>query len=253
MAATKTVRVPKAYFAISDHQSTKSAIVMEYIANMKSLSKGSQKLGESLANLHLHNINLGKRLSKQTNWVGKGRDENNEFISEFGFHCATCCGSIPMVNEWHNDWVAFYARFRLEDKVNGVLENCGDRELRELWSKLQIVIPNFFKDCDDNQIVPSLLHGDLWSGNAGETDETPVIFDPSSFYGHSEFDLAIARVFGGFGRRFFDAYHSVIKKASFFDKRCELYELFHYLNHWQHFGNSYRSQSINIMKRLCKS
>ena len=61
---------------------------------------------------------------------------------------------------------------------------------------------------------------------------TAVIFDAASFYGHSEYDLGIAKMFGGFGQAFFTAYHHVIPKAPGFDQRNELYQLFHYLNHW---------------------
>ena len=59
-----------------------------------------------------------------------------------------------------------------------------------------------------------------------------VAFDPASFYGHHEYDLAIAGMFGGFTRAFYDAYHKEIPKEKGFDKRHELYKLFHHLNHW---------------------
>ena len=60
----------------------------------------------------------------------------------------------------------------------------------------------------------------------------PVVFDPGSFYGHHEFDLAITRMFGGFSNRFYDAYHDVIPQEMGFAARQKLYLLFHYLNHW---------------------
>lgn len=81
-------------------------------------------------------------------------------------------------------------------------------------------------------IRPSLLHGDLWSGNAGQTPDGVAIFDPASFYGHHEYDLGIASMFGGFGKRFYDSYFEEIPKQPGFEKRLQLYELFHYLNHW---------------------
>lgn len=59
-----------------------------------------------------------------------------------------------------------------------------------------------------------------------------VIYDPATFYGHHEFDLAIAGMFGGFSRSFYDAYHKLIPKAPGFEARHRLYQLFHYLNHW---------------------
>ena len=59
-----------------------------------------------------------------------------------------------------------------------------------------------------------------------------VAFDPASFYGHHEFDLAIAGMFGGFSKAFYDAYHKEIPKEKGFNKRHQLYQLFHHLNHW---------------------
>ena len=59
-----------------------------------------------------------------------------------------------------------------------------------------------------------------------------VMFDPACFYGHHEYDLAIAGMFGGFTRQFYDEYHSIIPKAAGFELRHKLYLLFHYLNHW---------------------
>lgn len=102
------------------------------------------------------------------------------------------------------------------------------------------------------EIVPALLHGDLWSGNVAEDDSGPIIYDPASFYGHSEFELAIALMFGGFPRPFFTAYHQKVPKAPGFDRRLLLYQLFNYLNHWNHFGRQYRSPSLGTMRKLLK-
>lgn len=85
-----------------------------------------------------------------------------------------------------------------------------------------------------------------------ECSDGPIIFDPASFYGHSEYELAIAGMFGGFGGSFYNAYHEKIPKAAGFAKRQQLYQLFHYLNHWNHFGGGYRGSSLRIMKDLTK-
>ncbi|MFH4983700.1 hypothetical protein AB6A40_010409, partial [Gnathostoma spinigerum] len=79
----------------------------------------------------------------------------------------------------------------------------------------------------------------------------PVIFDPASFYGHSEFEMGILTMFGGFSQDFFTAYHSLIPKSEGFAERVRLYELFHHFNHWNHFGRGYRGGTISIMKSLC--
>lgn len=117
------------------------------------------------------------------------------------------------------------------------------------FCNLQVKIPQFFKDVE---VVPALLHGDLWGGNVAECTEGPVIFDPASFYGHSEYELGIAGMFGGFNSSFYSAYHAKIPQAIGFDKRNQLYQLFHYLNHWNHFGGGYRGSSVRIMKNLLK-
>ncbi|CAL4073255.1 unnamed protein product, partial [Meganyctiphanes norvegica] len=124
----------------------------------------------------------------------------------------------------------------------------GDREAQELWSHLQLKIPQFFTGIE---VKPSLLHGDLWSGNASQTNDGPVIFDPASFYGHHEYDLAISGMFGGFSRSFWDGYHNVIPKERYWNERHKLYKLFHNLNHWNHFGSGYRGGSLQIMRDLC--
>lgn len=59
-----------------------------------------------------------------------------------------------------------------------------------------------------------------------------AIFDPASFYGHSEYEFGIATMFGGFSRKFFNSYHKLIPKADGFDTRIRMYQLFHYMNHW---------------------
>ena len=183
-------------------------------------------------------------------------------------------------NEWQDDWVTFFSQQRLQHQLNMVENSYGDREARELWAKLQVhphqkqtllisydcidnlpvqltylvcfwqlKIPQFFTDVE---IVPALLHGDLWGGNVSECGDGPVIFDPASFYGHSEFELGIAGMFGGFNRAFYSAYHEKIPKAPGFAERNQLYQLYHYLNHWNHFGGGYRGSSIGIMKNLLK-
>ncbi|XP_047689036.1 ketosamine-3-kinase isoform X3 [Prionailurus viverrinus] len=179
---------------------------------------------------------------------GGGRAER-PFVDQFGFDVVTCCGYLPQVNVWQEDWVTFYARQRIQPQMDMVEKGSGDREALELWSALQLKIPDLFRDLD---IVPALLHGDLWGGNVAEDSSGPIIFDPASFYGHSEYELAIAGMFGGFSRSFYSAYHSAIPKAPGFEARLQLYQLFHYLNHWNHFGSGYRGSSLSIMRNLIK-
>ncbi|XP_063874866.1 ketosamine-3-kinase-like isoform X2 [Scylla paramamosain] len=79
----------------------------------------------------------------------------------------------------------------------------------------------------------------------------PVIFDPASFYGHHEYDIASAAMFGGFSPQFWDEYHALIPKASGWNNRHKLYKLFHNLNYWNHFGCGYRNRSLIMLRDLC--
>ncbi|XP_015781939.1 ketosamine-3-kinase [Tetranychus urticae] len=248
---TKTIRVPKPKFTMDFTNRDEGAVLcMEYIDKMVGLSKYQDKCGEELAQLHIDNINLEKVEKKLENWVGK--EPERQYVDKFGFDAVTCCGKIPLVNEWVDDWIGFYARNRLDVQIRMVQSDYGNREIGEYWSALQLKIPKFFKQISEIPIKPSLLHGDLWGGNAGETEEGPIIFDPASFYGHHEFELSIAGMFGGFRHQFYTSYFRTIKKYPGFDDRQQLYQLFHYLNHWNHFGGRYAQQSLNLMKQLSK-
>ncbi|XP_025783412.1 ketosamine-3-kinase isoform X2 [Puma concolor] len=245
---TGTVKAPKP-IKVLDAPGGGSMLVMEHL-DMRYLSSHAAKLGAQLADLHLENKRLGEMLQKEAGTVGKGGGRaERPFVDQFGFDVVTCCGYLPQVNEWQDDWSTFFARHRLQAQLDLIEKDYADREARELWSQLQVKIPDLFCGLE---IIPALLHGDLWSGNVAEDDSGPIVYDPASFYGHSEFELAIALMFGGFPRSFFTAYHRKIPKAPGFDRRLLLYQLFNYLNHWNHFGRQYRSPSLGTMRKLLK-
>ena len=224
---TRTIKVPRPIKVLDRPDGPGSILVMEYV-DMRRCSNQA-RLGQQLAQLYLHN-------SQQT-------EENR--VTRFGFDVETCCGFLPQSNTWHSDWVSFYT-----DKLGEqIARQPNDSELQQLWCSLKGRIGNLFEGVE---VFPSLLHGDLWSGNIAQSGEDPVIFDPASFYGHHEYDLAIGKMFGGFAAEFANSYHSQIPKQPGFEERSQLYQLFHYLNHWNHFGEGYRSQSISIIKRFVK-
>uniref|UniRef100_A0A8C5UL49 protein-ribulosamine 3-kinase n=1 Tax=Malurus cyaneus samueli TaxID=2593467 RepID=A0A8C5UL49_9PASS len=206
-----------------------------------------------LADLHLHNQQLREKIKKEGSIVGKGQGQMEvQFVDRFGFHTVTCCGYLPQVNNWHSDWVSFFARQRIQPQMD-LIERSSETGIIYMFcfSPLQLKIPSFFSGIE---IVPSLLHGDLWGGNVAEDDSGPVIFDPASFYGHSEYDLAIAGMFGGFDSAFYSAYHSKIPRITGFEKRLKLYQLFHYMNHWNHFGSGgYRRVFFKHYEKPCKT
>ncbi|KAF2345709.1 Fructosamine/Ketosamine-3-kinase, partial [Trinorchestia longiramus] len=236
---TKTVRVPKPYLLVSDEESRDGTVVLVMEALDMKGGSATALLGSQLADLHLHNMKLRDAPSASRVTPSSSDDSDSTgvtYVDRFGFGVPTCCGFLPQDNEWCDDWQVFFARKldyqikRLETERSGA----SVREAGVLWSVLQPLLPRLFDDVP--AIVPSLLHGDLWGGNVSSVEEqgvtVPVIFDPASFYGHHEYDLAIAMMFGGFSKSFFAAYFEKIPKASGWEKRNELYKLFHYLNHW---------------------
>lgn len=237
---TRTIKAPAPMTIVADPESVGGALVLEYL-DLGRLTEWS-KLANDLANLHQFNSILGKKKSKLESWVGGSKGlcaedppeqaktliegkakvsiddqlvQELSYIDQFGFDFPTCCGKIAQDNEWQDNWIEFYARNRLDPQIRMVIENDGDREVIEYWSELQLSVHKFFTDC--RQIEPALLHGDLWSGNLGQVEGTPVVFDPSSFYGHSEFDLSISTLFGGFPRIFYTEYFKKIPKVKGFD------------------------------------
>ena len=117
--------------------------------------------------------------------------------------------------------------------------NCG-----RAWE----AVPQFFGSYVP---VPSLLHGDLWGGNwAADSSASPVLFDPATYFGDREADLAMTELFGGFDKRFYDAYSAAWPLDSGYASRRDLYNLYHVLNHFNLFGGGYASQAGDIVDRL---
>uniref|UniRef100_UPI00358E8330 ketosamine-3-kinase-like isoform X2 n=1 Tax=Myxine glutinosa TaxID=7769 RepID=UPI00358E8330 len=244
--STNTVRVPRPIKSLAN-PSGGAVLIMEHL-DMHSLNRHQKMLGERIAALHLHNQHVGDELKKHKGTIGKGvGQEDVQYVEKFGFYTTTCCGYIPQANDWQQEWPTFFINQRLQPQLDLIERDYGDREVHQLWSQVQSKIPVLFEGMT---IRPSLLHGDLWGGNVAETSEGAVVFDPASFYGHSEFELAIAGMFGGFGHNFYDAYHSLIPKSPGFEKRMKLYRLFNYLNHWNHFGTGYKGSTLSTMRSL---
>ena len=92
---------------------------------------------------------------------------------------------------------------------------------------MKSICEKYFKN-----VKPSILHGDLWSGNYLISDlGIPYLNDPSIYYGHSEIDIAMSKLFGGFGTKFYSEYHKIIPKDKFTEERIELYQLYYFLSY----------------------
>jgi len=144
--------------------------------------------------------------------------------------------------------VSFFRDRRLRYQLD-LAERCGHLgRLQERGRELLERIGAFFSAYEP---VASLLHGDLWGGNWGVDERgTPVIFDPAVYYGDREADLAMTRLFGGFGADFYAAYAAAWPLDPGAPLRVELYNLYHLLNHANLFGGGYPRQAERTVDRL---
>jgi protein-ribulosamine 3-kinase len=185
----------------------------------------------------------------------------------FGFPVTTCCGDTPQDNSYKESWADFYAENRLRFILRrGEKAQGADKEFHRLVeATASQVVPHLIGDERLNNgkgIIPVVVHGDLWSGNASvgiigseEGNPVDVVYDSSACYAHSEFELGIMKMFGGFGGSFLKEYHELCPKTDpveEYEDRVKLYELYHHLNHWAMFGGGYKSGAASIMKTLIK-
>ncbi|MHB1238941.1 MAG: fructosamine kinase family protein [Gammaproteobacteria bacterium] len=166
----------------------------------------------------------------------------------FGWHRDNTIGSTPQPNAVSDDWVAFWRERRLGFQLELAARNGHGGRLQSRGQRLMAGLPAFFQG---HRPVPALLHGDLWGGNYGMTDAgEPVIFDPATYHGDREADLAMTELFGGFGERFHHAYGEVFPVDPGYPTRRVLYNLYHVLNHLNLFGGGYRAQAEQMIDLL---
>ena len=154
----------------------------------------------------------------------------------FGLKSNNYIGALPQSNRPNADWPLFYREERLLPQVRlaaskNRLESKDLNAFEHLWRVLPELLP---------REKPSLIHGDLWSGNflAAATNEA-VLIDPSICYAHREMDLAMSRLFGGFPPEFYEAYEANFPLLPNHRDRIEIYQLYYLLVHVNLFGTSY--------------
>jgi len=242
IAKTQTIRVPQPItVGISGKQ---CYLVLEHL---ELTARGNAKLlGQQLAALHRYtSLSLPTIRGKDRMGVEK---ESTATLPCFGFAQDNFIGSTPQPNGWKTDWIAFWREHRLGYQLQLAAQNGYGGRLQTLGEELMEALPVFF---DGYTPKPSLLHGDLWSGNHSFlSDGTPTIFDPASYYGDRECDLAMTELFGGYSTGFYSAYRAAYPLDAGYSTRRDLYNLYHILNHANLFGVSYVSQAEQIMQKL---
>jgi protein-ribulosamine 3-kinase len=219
---SQTVRVPELIAGAPDF------LLLEYIPSGAARPGSYHQLGRQFARLHQF----------------RG--------SRFGFSEDNFLGASPQSNRAESaeqqNWCAFYATHRLE--FQGQLaeqKGWATPELRRGLTRLLERLPELLQGTEE---PPSLLHGDLWSGNhLMDAEGQGWLIDPAVYYGHREADLAMTTLFGGFPSEFYQGYDEVYPRLPGWQQREPLYHLYHLLNHLNLFGGSYAGQIQRILSR----
>ena len=182
---------------------------------------------------------MGQQLAQMHRWRPSGQRR------KFGWHRDNTLGSTPQINGWCDRWTEFWIERRLRFQLDLARRNGGSFPLTD---RLLAAVPDLL---GDREVQPSILHGDLWSGNGAiAADGTPVIFDPATYWGDRETDLAMTELFGGFPEYFYRGYVDVWPLDDGYSDRKLLYNLYHVLNHFNLFGGGYGPQAQSMMARL---
>jgi fructosamine-3-kinase len=166
--------------------------------------------------------------------------------SFFGLDTNNYIGSIPQSNNKHNHWASFYSEERILPLIQKAFsqKKCTVDEIKlaeKVCAKFESLMP---------PEKPSLLHGDLWSGNFMANNECKaVIFDPAVYFGHREMDIAMTKLFGGFDACFYDYYNEAFPLQSLWQQRLDLFQLYPLLVHLVLFGGHYHTSAMSILKK----
>lgn len=213
LAASRTLRIPRVLAATDAIGGAPAFLALEWIEPGRPARDHDEQLGRGLAALHA---------SGATN---------------FGYVRDNFLATLEQTNAPLGTWHEFYASRRImplaiQARLRGLLDVATMREIESVCERMESL-------CGPAE-PPSRLHGDLWGGNAlVASDGVPVLIDPAVYGGHREVDLAMMRLFGGFGERVFAAYHEAHPLAPGHEERVPLYQLYPLLAHVCLFGTSY--------------
>ena len=198
--------------------------------------------------LLLEDLAPGARCPDYWEQFGRGLAALHQYTSpQFGFAHDNYIGSTPQPNRWMDDGWRFFAEQRLLYQAglarrSGLLSSAAVRQVERLANRLGEMVP---------AQPASLIHGDLWSGNASsDSVGRPALIDPAAHYGWAEAELAMTALFGSFPAAFYRAYQQVRPLEPGFAERYPIYNLYHLLNHLNLFGEGYLGEVLGILGRF---
>ena len=187
-------------------------LLLEFIASATPMQGFWQNFGQGLAGLHTIRQD------------------------QYGLAYDNFIGTLPQKNRAHHSWITFYREERLRPQLRmardaGRMTAPDSARFEKLFDRLPLLLP---------EEAPSLIHGDLWSGNYMIDEQgLPVLIDPAVSFSNREADLAMTRLFGGFAPAFYEAYDATFPLTNGWETRMELYQLYYLMVHVNLFGGSY--------------
>lgn len=225
LAANTSFRIPRVLGICDTEQH--SALILEWldVAPLRNAHDAS-RAGEALAAMHA---------------IPQPR---------FGWPRDNYIGSTPQTNPETDNWARFFAQHRLTPQLQRAAQQGFGGDLQRNGERVCERLPAFFLEYHP---APSLIHGDLWSGNVGVLpDGTPALFDPACYCGDREAELAMTELFGGFPMAFYAAYRAALPLHDDYERRKPIYNLYHVLNHLNLFGRGYLGQAERMLEQLAR-
>ncbi len=184
-----------------------------------------KKLGKGLGELHL-----------------KSAESNPKM---FGFPVEGFIGTTDQKQGMEDNWIDCFLNLRIIPQLLILKSTTLDKEIiNKVKEKIKSELLN-------HKPINALVHGDLWSGNAGmDKNGKGVIFDPASWWADNEVDIAMTKLFGGFRKEFYEEYHKIFPIKKGFEKRIIIYNFYHILNHANMFGGGYLKQVEDYVKAI---
>jgi fructosamine-3-kinase len=184
-----------------------------------------KKLGKGLGELHL-----------------KSAESNPKM---FGFPVEGFIGTTDQKKGFEDNWIDCFLNLRIIPQLLFLKSTPLDKET------INKVIEKIKSELLNHKPINSLVHGDLWSGNAAMNKSGKgVIFDPASWWADNEVDIAMTKLFGGFRKEFYEEYHRIFPIKNGFEKRIIIYNFYHILNHANMFGGGYLKQVKDYVKAI---
>lgn len=177
--------------------------------------------------------------------LAHSHQQSSDGFEGYGFSCDTYLGRLKLCNDRHVDWLAFWRDQRLLPLLDALPQA---PEVQDLGATLIDHLEQVLGAVNEASV---LVHGDLWSGNAGWAAGKPAVYDPAAFYAPREFEFGMTRLFG-FGHAFEEGYESVWPLAHGWQERVEVYRLYHLLSHLWHFGGGYEASCLDVLRRLTR-